>query len=91
MPERRLPLGMTPRLLCREAAAAYLGVHDDTFEKHVRPHVPPVEIGARALWDVKALDRWLDEKSGLTAELRPVDEWIGGLDDAQNHDARGRR
>lgn len=77
--ERRLPVGMTPRLLCQDAAAAYCGVIAETFEKHIRPHVPPVEIGSRRLWDIKALDRWLDEQSGLTDAPRPLEEWIGGL------------
>lgn len=78
MPERTLPAGMTPRLLGSPAAAAYCGVTGETFEKHIRPHVPPIEIGARRVWDVKALDRWLDERSGLTAELRPNCECSGG-------------
>src|SRR6266446_2381513 len=43
-----LPLGMTPRLLSRDAAATYCGVTAETFEQHVRPHVSPIEIGARA-------------------------------------------
>lgn len=75
-----LPPGMTPRLLSREAAAAYCGVTATTFEEHVRPHVAPLEIGARRLWDVRALDRWLDEQSGLSHTLRPVEDWLGGLD-----------
>src|SRR4051812_33959222 len=79
MAERRyLPLGMTPRLLSRDAAAAYLGVIAETFEKHVRSHLSPIEIGSRVLWDVRALDRWLDERSGLVAELRPIDNWLAG-------------
>lgn len=74
-----LPAGMTPRLLSRGAAAAYCGVVAETFEEHVRPHVKPVEIGSRRLWDVKALDRWLDERSGLVESLRPVNDWIARL------------
>jgi hypothetical protein len=66
----RLPAGMKPRLLSREAAAAYFSVGTGAFEKHVAPAVPPVAIGRRTLWDVKALDRWLDTKSGLP---HPVD------------------
>jgi len=81
MAERRLPDGMTPRLLSREAAAIYCGVKAEAFETHIRPHVPPVEIGTRRLWDVKALDRWLDERSGLAHAARPVDEWAGMLGD----------
>ncbi len=79
MPDRRLlPIGMTPRLLSKVAAAAYCGITEETFEAHVRPHVQPIEIGARRLWDVKALDRWLDQQSGLVDALTPVD-WGEGL------------
>ena len=76
---RSLPDGLTPRLLSLDAAAAYCGVMPATFETHVRPHVPPVEIGARRLWDVKVLDRWLDERSGLAHAARPIEEWAGML------------
>ncbi len=74
-----LPLGMTPRLLSRDAAATYCGITAETFEQHVRPHVRPIEIGARRLWDIKALDRWVDAQSGLTDALRPVDDWLAEL------------
>jgi hypothetical protein len=79
MSRRQLPAGMTPRLLSREVAAAYCGVTAETFEAHVRPHVHAVEMGARKLWDVRALDRWLDVRSGLTDGLRPTSEWLAGL------------
>ena len=76
----RLPRGITPRLLSEDAAAAYLGIHPETFEQHVRPHIRPVEIGSRRLWDVKALDRWLDEASGLTEPLPTADDWLARFD-----------
>jgi hypothetical protein len=70
---------MTPRLLSRDAAAVYCGVTAETFEQHIRPYIPPIEIGARRLWDVKALDRWLDVRSGLSDAIRPVDHWLAEL------------
>jgi hypothetical protein len=76
---RRLPAGMTPRLLCRDAAATYCGVTAKAFDEHVKPHVPPVEIGTRRLWDVRALDRWLDQKAGLIPTVRPIEDWVAGL------------
>lgn len=75
----RLPRGVTPRLLAKDAAAAYCGVTAETFEEHIRPHIAPVEIGARRLWDIKALDLWLDEQSGLAERLRPVGDYLAGL------------
>jgi hypothetical protein len=76
----RLPAGITPRLLARDAAAAYCGVITERFEKHIRPYVKPVEIGSRVLWDIKALDRWLDQQSGLDSIVQPVEEWLKRLD-----------
>ena len=88
-----LPAGMTPRLISRGAAAVYCGVTEETFETHVRPHVVPVELGARRLWDVRALDRWLDERSGLTEVVRPIGDWLAGLgnDAEKNHGSGARR
>lgn len=85
---RRLPTGMTPRLLSRDSAAAYCGIVAETFEEHIRPHVPPIEIGSRRLWDVRALDRWLDERAGLVEPLRPVGDWIEALGDDRAHTRR---
>jgi hypothetical protein len=80
MGERRhLPAGLTPRLLCREAAAEYCGVSPTHFDEHVSPSVPPLVMGRRNLFDIRALDRWLDQRSGLDDALRPVEEWLGGL------------
>lgn len=76
---RSLPVGMTPRLLSRDASAAYCGVTAETFEEHIRPHIPPIEIGARRLWDVKALDRWVDQQSGLSQRVRPIEDWLAEL------------
>jgi len=81
MGERRLPLGMTPRLLSRDGAAAYCGMSPNHFEEHVARAVPPLQFGRRCLWDVKALDRWLDQQSGLAHAARSVDEWAGMLGD----------
>ena len=89
MPERdRLPRGMTPRLLSEDAAAAYLGVHRETFEQHVRPQIPPIEIGTRKLWDLKTLDDWLDRQSGLIERLRPANQWLGELESDLAHSRR---
>ena len=64
--KRSLPSGITPRLLSRGAAAAYCGISAATFDEHVVQAVKPIAIGRRTLWDIKALDRWLDQRSGLT-------------------------
>jgi len=75
-----LPRGMTPRCLAKDAAAAYCGMSPEAFEARVRPHVPPLDIGSRPLlWDVRALDRWLDELSGLAEAGPPIGELLGRL------------
>jgi hypothetical protein len=61
---QHLPAGMTPRLLTTEQAAAYCGIGRENFEARVG--INPLKIfGARKLWDRVALDRWLDQQSGL--------------------------
>lgn len=73
-----LPPGLTPRLLGREAAAAYCGMSAGHFDAHcpVKPH----EYGKRKLWDVRALDRWIDQGSGLDQPYTSNEEWLGALD-----------
>jgi hypothetical protein len=77
---------MTPRLLGRDAAAAYCGISPNTFDAYVTPHVAPLQIGDRRLWDIRALDRWLDAQSGLAhsvpaAEKRRALEALNGDSD----------
>lgn len=74
-----LAYGLTPRLLSRDLAAEYCGVAAPTFDEHIGKAVPPVEIGRRRLWDIKALDRWLDERSGLVDALPQIDDAIARL------------
>jgi hypothetical protein len=80
MSERRLPDGMTPRLLGEDAAAAYCGVSAAHFREHLAPVVRPIHIGRRKLWDVRALDRWLDLKSGLAEPVQSTERWLEALD-----------
>lgn len=53
-----------PRLLGAEQACAYLGLKSREGLNSVP--VRPVRIGARVLWDVRALDAWLDQLAGLS-------------------------
>jgi hypothetical protein len=82
MVDRRLPAGMTPRLLSRAAAATYCGISPNAFDEHVASAVKPIEIGRRNLWDVRALDRWLDQQSGLAhaVDNRSLRERLNGGD-----------
>jgi hypothetical protein len=67
---RFLTRELRPRLLSRVAAADYCGLSLTTFEKLARPYVPPIHIGRRAVWDIRALDRWLDAQTGLANEQK---------------------
>ncbi len=71
---------MTPRLLNRKQAAQYCGVCVNTFITHVAPHINAVEIGAKRLWDVQRLDRWIDALSIGKAEPSQAD-WLMRLDE----------
>lgn len=50
------------RLLTPDEAAQRLGVSRDTFDRHVRDHVPHVRIGRLLKYDPRDLDAWLDEQ-----------------------------
>jgi hypothetical protein len=76
---RRLPLGLSPRLLTRESAATYLAISPAHFTTHVAPAVPPIAIGAALRWDVKALDRWLDQRTGIHNDVGSRERLLEGL------------
>lgn len=59
---------MRPRLLDCDVAAAYLSLSVPAFLKAVaHGHYPqPLGHGSRRLWDVRALDAAVDQRSGLT-------------------------
>ena len=68
-----LPLTLPPRLISREAAAAYLSVATGTFDKMVQegrmPRAKRLSEG-RVAWDVRALDAAIDSlpTDGMLAE-----------------------
>jgi hypothetical protein len=81
MTERRLPPGMTPRLLSRFEAAAYCGLPPNSFEQTIGQEIRRIRFGRRVLWDVKALDRWIDRQTFITKTSdRPVEP--GDIDDS---------
>jgi excisionase family DNA binding protein len=56
-------VGIAPRLLTREQAAAYLSVSPNTFDAMVEDGVMPrprLLRGRRRAWDVRALDAAID-------------------------------
>jgi hypothetical protein len=77
---------MTPRLLSREAAAIYCGMSPNHFDEQIRPAVPPLDFGKRNLWDIRALDRWLDQRSGLAHVGSPL-----SIEERLNGDQGARR
>jgi hypothetical protein len=62
-----------PALALRRAeAAAALGLSVETFDQHVRPHVPAVRLGGVVIYPVAGLVKWLDrEQSVISEEVRP--------------------
>ena len=76
-----LPVGITPRLLDRQAAAEYVGLGATTFDGEVQAGTlpGPVQFACRRrLWDRAALDKRLDEISGLDASAQSS-AWIERL------------
>lgn len=67
---------LTPRLVDEETAAAYLGRGRTKFRDQVsRKQLPgPSDRNGNVpLWDVRLLDRHVDQLSGIGSE--PVSEW----------------
>jgi len=77
-----LPPTLAPRGLRREEAAAYVGVGASTFDAMVRDgRMPgPKVVGARRVWDLRALDRAFDAlPSDGPDELGDGNVWDGAL------------
>lgn len=68
------PSGHLPRLLTREQAAAYCGYSPSGFSAKVADGTFPGPVPGLARWDKLAIDRRLDELSGLVpaAQQQPV-------------------
>lgn len=58
-----LPPSLPPRLIARSIAAAYVGVSPNTFDQMIEGKLMPLPkmVGKRKLWDVRELDRAVDE------------------------------
>jgi hypothetical protein len=70
-------LGIAPRLLTREQAAAYCGLSVHGFSEWVRAGRLPGPIAGTARWDLRAVDAALDSLSGISKTApSPLDEWI---------------
>jgi predicted DNA-binding transcriptional regulator AlpA len=80
-----LPPSLAPRLVSREAAAAYVCVSPNTFDEMVRDgRMPrPRLLGERRrAWDVRALDDAVDQLP-LVGEDSSIDESWSDVDAAQ--------
>lgn len=73
-----LPVGLAPRGLTRAQAAAYCGCETLTaFDEWVRRGIVPKAMPGTSRWDRRAIDRALDQRSGLTPIAEPdIDEWL---------------
>ena len=69
---RLLEVGLVPRLLDLEIAAAYVGLSAAAFQKAVIEGVypQPLQDGRRRHWDRRSLDEAVDRRSGLWASSR---------------------
>jgi predicted DNA-binding transcriptional regulator AlpA len=78
-----LPPTLAPRLISREAAAAYVCVSPNTFDRMVEQGLmpKPKRLGDRRVaWDVRELDAAIDR---LPTETAPDDETWSDIDAAQ--------
>ena len=68
-------LGIAPRLLTREQAAAYCGLSANGFSEWVKSGKLPGPIPGTARWDLKAIDIALDSASGIGIGSLVLDQW----------------
>ena len=70
-------LGIAPRLLTREQAAAYCGVGLTTFTAWIRRGIVPGPVHRTHRWDRKAIDAALDVLSCIDDKLedKALDQW----------------
>ncbi len=68
-------LGIAPRLLTREQAAAYCGLSTHGFSEWVRAGRLPGPIAGTARWDLRAIDAALDSLSGIGIGSLALDQW----------------
>lgn len=61
----------SPRLLSRAEAAAYCGYSPEHFSRLVAKGLFPAALPRIKRWDKAAIDRTLNELSGITPEDRP--------------------
>ncbi len=84
--ERLARLGITPRGLSLEEAAAYVGLAPATFLAEVEARVFPPHVGLdasrRRIWDRAALDKAFDKLSGLR-QRNPSDPILESIRDAR--------
>jgi hypothetical protein len=76
----RLPAGLTPRLLSRVQAAAYCGISPSHFDATIARDVPAIDVGRRHLWDIRALDRWVDAHGAPGRRPPTIAELLNGPD-----------
>jgi predicted DNA-binding transcriptional regulator AlpA len=68
-------LGIAPRLLTREQAAAYCGLSVNGFSDWIKSGRLPGPIAGTARWDLRAIDAALDSASGIGIGSLALDQW----------------
>lgn len=59
-----------PALALRRAeAAAACGVSQETFDQHIRPHLPAKRIGGVTVYPVSGLSDFLADATSITKDL----------------------
>jgi hypothetical protein len=70
---------MPPRLLTKNEAAAYCGLTVRQFSRYVSKHVTARRFGQAKLWDVRALDAWLDKLYGADSDDGDILKTLDGF------------
>jgi hypothetical protein len=64
----RVDVAVPALALRRAEAAAALGVSVETFDAHIRPHVPAARVGSVVVYSVAGLQSWLSHSAATLHE-----------------------
>jgi hypothetical protein len=53
--------------LRRTEAAAAIGVSQETFDEHIRAHLPTMQLGSVVVYPVAGIQRYLEANQSITA------------------------
>lgn len=75
---REAVIQVRPRILSEQDAATYLALSVSSFRTVVQPHIRVIRLTQRRKgYLIEDLDKWVDDKAGITRYINPLDALCG--------------